>query len=59
MLIRLINLKLIEYSDDLGALVMADIIRTDADPFSLEEVNLIVNCVLVPFYDETLTLEEI
>jgi hypothetical protein len=58
MLIRLTNLELIEYPDELGALVMADLMRTDSEPFSLEEINLIVNGVLVPLYDEALTLEE-
>lgn len=58
MLIRLINLELIEYPDDLGALVMADLNQVDEQPFSLEEVNLIVNGVLVLLYDENLTLEE-
>ncbi len=58
MLIRLTNLALIEYPDELGALVMADLMRTDSEPFSIEETNLIVNGVLVPLYDETLTLEE-
>ena len=58
MLIRLTSLELMEYPDELGALVMADLMRTDSEPFSLEEINLIVNGVLVPLYDEALTLEE-
>jgi hypothetical protein len=58
MLIRIITLELIEYPDDLGALVMADVIQADEQPFSLEEVNLIVNGVLVLIYDEALPLEE-
>lgn len=58
MLIRLINLDLIEYPDELGALVMADIIQDDVTPISLEEVNLLLNGILAPLYDEALTLEE-
>jgi hypothetical protein len=58
MLIRIITLELIEYPDDLGALVMADVSRNDVPPFSLEEINLIVNGILGLLYDEDLTLEE-
>jgi hypothetical protein len=58
MLIRLNNLELIEYPDDLGALVMADIIRDEEPRFSIEEINLLINGVLAPLYDEKLTLEQ-
>lgn len=58
MLIRLISLELIEYPDELGALVLADPTQGDVPDFSLEEVNLLVNGVLVMLFDENLTLEE-
>ncbi len=58
MLICLENLELIEYPDDLGALLMADIIRDDEPNFSIEEINLLINGVLAPLYDEKLSLEQ-
>lgn len=58
MLIRLTDFEVIEYPDELGALVMADLMRTDTAPFSLEEINLIINGVLAPLYSEARTLDE-
>ena len=58
MLIRIITLELIEYPDELGALVLAESIQPDGPPIPLDEVNLVVNGVLGLLYDEKLTLEE-
>lgn len=58
MLIRLISGELLEYPDDLGALVLADIIQADDQDFSLEEINLFVNGALVLLYDNALSLAE-
>ncbi len=58
MLIRIITEELIEYPDELGALVLADSTRPGAPPIPLDEVNLVVNGVLGLLYDEKITTEE-
>lgn len=58
MLIRLISLELIEYPDELGALVLADPTQGSVPDFSLEEVNCLVNGVLVALFDQSITPQE-
>ncbi len=58
MLIRIITEELIEYPDELGALVLAESTTPDAPPIPLDEVNLVVNGVLGLIYKENFSLEE-
>lgn len=58
MLIRLANDDLVEYPDELGALVLAEPIHGDVPDFSLEELNCVINCNLGMIFDDELTLEQ-
>jgi hypothetical protein len=58
MLIRLANDDLLEYPDDLGALVLADPTQGDVPDFSLEELNCLISGALGMLFDEGLTLEQ-
>ena len=58
MLIRIISEELIEYPDELGALVLAETIDPGDPPIPLDEVNLLINGVLGLLYDEKHSLEE-
>ncbi len=58
MLIRLANDALVEYPDELGALVLADPSNGDVPEFSLEELNCVISGALGVMFDESLTLEQ-
>ena len=58
MLIRLANNNLVEYPDELGALVLADPTCGDVPNFSLEELNCVISGALGMLFDESLTLEQ-
>ncbi|WP_338848058.1 hypothetical protein V8J88_04490 [Massilia sp. W12] len=58
MLIRLANDDLVEYPDELGALVLADPSCGDVPDFSLEELNCVISGALGVMFDESLTLEQ-
>jgi hypothetical protein len=58
MLIRLANDEIVEYPDELGALVLAEPIHGDVPDFSPEELNCVLNCNLALIYDESMTLDE-
>lgn len=58
MLIRLANDDLVEYPDELGALVLADPSIGDVPDFSLAELNCVISGALGVLYDESLSLEQ-
>jgi hypothetical protein len=58
MLIRLENEELIEYPDELGALVLADPREGDVPDFSLDLVNCLIHDTLVTMFDTSRTLEQ-
>lgn len=58
MKIRLANDDLVEYPDELGALVLADPACGDVPDFSLEELNCVISGALGVLFDESLTLEQ-
>ncbi len=58
MLVRLDNNELLEYPDELGALLLADPSEGDVPDFSLEEINCLISGGFAALYDEGLTLEK-
>lgn len=58
MLIRLQNEELVEYPDELGALVLADPREGDVPEFTLDLVNCLIHDSLVPKFDASHTLEQ-
>ena len=58
MLIRLANDDLVEYPDELGALVLAAPRYGDVPDFSLEELNCLISGALGILFDESLTLAQ-
>lgn len=58
MLVRLDNNELVEYPDELGALLLEDPSEGDVPDFSLEELNCLISGGFAAIYDEGLTLEE-
>ena len=58
MLIRLANDDLVEYPDELGALVLASPRYGDVPDFSLEELNCLISGALGILFDESLSLEQ-
>ena len=58
MLIRLANNNLVEYPDELGALVLADPREGDVPDFTLDLVNSLIHDALVTKFDASRTLEQ-
>lgn len=58
MLIRLANDDLVEYPDELGALVLADPSFGDVPDYTLEELNYLISFSLAILWDDSLTLEQ-
>jgi hypothetical protein len=58
MLVRLDNNELVEYPDEVGALLLADPSEGDVPDFSLEELNCLISGGFAALYDEELTLEK-
>lgn len=58
MLVRLDNNELVEYPDEVGALLLADPSEGDVPDFSLEELNCLISGGFAAIYDESLTLEK-
>ena len=58
MLIRLANDDLVEYPDELGALVLADPRFGDVPNYTLEELNYLISFSLAILWDDSLTLAQ-
>ncbi len=58
MLIRLDNDELVEYPDELGALVLADPRDGDVPDFSLDVLNALISSSLGMLFDKSLALEQ-
>ncbi len=58
MLIRLANDDLVEYPDELGALVLADPSFGDVPNYTLEELNYLISFSLAILWDDSLTLAQ-
>lgn len=58
MLVRLDNNELVEYPDEVGALLLADPAHGDVPDYSLEEINCLISGGFAALYDVALTLEQ-
>ncbi len=59
MLIKAYNNTLLEFPDDLAALILADPVGgQDVPDYSIEEINAIIHGVLGALFEEELTLEQ-
>lgn len=58
MLIRLDNNELVEYPDEVGALLLADPAHGDEPDYSLEEINCLLSGGFAALYGDELTLEQ-
>lgn len=58
MLIRLEKKELVEFPDELGALVLADPREGDVPDFTPDLVNCLIHDALVPMFDPTVTHEQ-
>lgn len=59
MLIKIYNDELVEFPDELAALVLTNpVFDQDLPDYSLEEVNAVVHGVLGTFFEESFTLEQ-
>ncbi|WP_338849672.1 hypothetical protein V8J88_11495 [Massilia sp. W12] len=58
MLIRLANDNLVEYPDELGALVLADPGFGDVPDYTLEDLNYLISFSLAILWDDSLTLAQ-
>ena len=58
MLIRLVSGALVDYPDDVVALMLADPTYGDTPDLSVEEANCLIHAMIGTFFNEELTLEQ-
>lgn len=59
MLIRIYNDQIVEFPDDLAAVLLAcPLIGSDVPDYSIEEVNAVIHSILGAFFEEEFTLEQ-